>query len=580
VAPIDGIFYGRASGVGNPIMYVGAKTGRDGIHGATMASDEFSDEGPSQRPTVQVGDPFMEKLLVEACLEIFAADLLIGIQDMGAAGLTSSSVEMAARSGSGLEIDLDRVPRRARGLQPYEMLLSESQERMLLVAKPGCEERVTAICEKWGLDVATIGKVTETGRWVVKATAGYDPLSDSGVASEPTVVCDLPVGLLADDAPSYDRPRGEDASLPHRHAFDASSSASRDWGKQLLELCGSPNLGSRQWVWRQYDHIVRGGTRLRPGADAAVVRVPCERDGTRVDKWLAFASDGNGRLCELDPFQGGAMALAEACRNLVCVGAEPIGVTDCLNFGSPERPHVMDQFARAIDGVADACRALDVPVVGGNVSFYNETDGRAILPTPTIAAVGLVQREEHVTPSSFTEAGLTVLLLGAAQAGPMGGSEYVAALTGEVKGTPPHIDLALEARLQKLLLSLIRVDERIVQSAHDVSEGGLAVALAECCVARADGSEAVGATVELMGDEPLAALLFGEAPSRVIVSCRAGDAPQIAQQARAGDVPVCEIGTTGGDALELRRDGDRLLRVALSALHEARENCLAAIVGT
>ena len=584
VAQADRIFYGRASGVGNPVMYVGAKTGRDGIHGATMASDEFKDGGPQQRPTVQVGDPFTEKLLIEACLEIFAEELLIGIQDMGAAGLTSSSIEMAARAGSGLELDLDEVPRRARGLRPYEMLLSESQERMLLVCKPGHEARVREICDKWQLDVAVIGRVTDSGRWVVKATPNFDPLADATGPRAPIVVCDLPVGLMADDAPKYDRPQADDPSLPARLAFDpASLPEPANYSAALLDMIGRPNLGSRKWVWRQYDSIVRGGTRVRPGSDAGVVRVPCEMTGkdgktTRIEKLLAFSSDCNARLVELDPFMGGAMAVAEVCRNLVCTGAEPIGLTDCLNFGSPERPHVMRQFARAIDGIAAACRALAVPIVSGNVSLYNETDGRAILPTPTIAGVGLVHADAHVVPSRFCEAGRTVLLLGASSGGPLGGSEWVSAHTGEVKGTPPGIDLELEARLQRLLLELSRSAPRVLASAHDVSDGGLAIALAECCVGDGPADPEVGADITLDGSEPVAAALFGEAPSRVVVSVSPGSADTVLARARAANVPAIVLGSTGGGRLVVRR-GAPILEVTLGELRARRDACLEAIVG-
>ncbi|MSP24752.1 MAG: phosphoribosylformylglycinamidine synthase subunit PurL [Myxococcales bacterium] len=584
VARADRIFYGRASGVGNPVMYVGAKTGRDGIHGATMASDEFKDEGPKQRPTMQVGDPFTEKLLIEACLEIFAEDLLIGIQDMGAAGLTSSSVEMASRAQSGLELDLDEVPRRARGLSPYEMLLSESQERMLLVCKPGKEPRVREICEKWQLDVAVIGRVTDSNRWVVVASPGFDPLVDAGAPRAPVVVCDLPVSLLADDAPKYDRPQAEDPSLAARHAFDAEAIAEpANYGAALLDMIGRPNLGSRQWVWRQYDSIVRGGTRVRPGSDAGVVRVPCERreaDGTtsRVEKLLAFASDCNGRAVELEPYNGAAMAVAEVCRNLVCTGAEPIGLTDCLNFGSPERPHVMRQFARAVDGIAAACRALGVPIVSGNVSLYNETDGRPILPTPTIAGVGLVHAPSHVVPMRFCEAGRVVALLGASEGGPLGGSEWVSAHTGEVKGTPPRIDLALEARLQRLMLELAQSEPRLVTSAHDVSDGGLAIALAECCVGDGPADPEVGATLRLVGDEPLAAALFGEAPSRIIVSVAPADFAAVRARAAAANVAITELGTTGGDRLVIAR-GEIVIDLGLDELRQRRDRCLDSIVG-
>jgi phosphoribosylformylglycinamidine synthase II len=578
VVRTDRIFYGRASGVGNPVIYVGARTGRDGIHGATMASDEFSAGGPSRRPTVQVGDPFMEKLLLEACLEIFAEDLLVGVQDMGAAGLTSSSVEMAGRSGSGLDLDLDLVPRRAVGLTPYEMLLSESQERMLLVAQPGKEARVEEICRKWELEAAIIGRVTDTGRWVVRATPGHDPLAGTSAPRAAVVVCDLPVDFLTDAAPKYDRPQRDDPSLPARLAFDPGAIPDpASWGDALLALAGSPNLGSRRWVWRQYDHIVRGGTIVRPGGDAAVVRVPCERDGVVVDKLLAFSTDCNARLCELDPRGGAAMAVAEACRNLVVTGAEPIGLTDCLNFGSPERPEIMAQFSRAVDGMAEACRALGVPIVSGNVSLYNETDGRAILPTPTLGAVGLVRDPGDVVRATFPGAGLSVVLLGGPLGGPLGGSEYVAWRTGEVKGTPPRIDLALEARLQALVLELCRAG--LLRSAHDVSDGGLAIALAECCVAGDDAAAMVGAEVAIDVEEPLAAALFGEAPSRVVASARPEDVTEIVRRASAVGVPVQISGTTGGARLAIACGGRRVVDVALAALRDVRERCLEPIVG-
>ena len=581
VVRTDRIFYGRATGVGNPVIYVGAKTGRDGIHGATMASDEFSAGGPSQRPTVQVGDPFMEKLLVEACLEIFAEDLLVGVQDMGAAGLTSSSVEMAGRSGSGLDLDLDLVPRRAARLTPYEMLLSESQERMLLVAHPGKEARVQEICKKWELDAAIIGHVTDTGRWVVRATPGYDPLADSPVPRAPVVVCDLPVDFLTDAAPKYDRPQKDDPTLPARLAFDpATIPDPASWSDALLAMAGSPNLGSRRWVWRQYDHIVRGGTGVRPGSDAGVVRVPCERDGKTIEKLLAFSADCNGRLCELDPRQGAAMAVAEACRNLACAGAEPVGLTDCLNFGSPERPEIMRQFSLAVDGMADACHALSVPIVSGNVSLYNETDGRAILPTPTIGAVGLVRDAGDVTRAAFPSAGLAVLLLGPEAGGPLGGSEYVASHTGEVKGPPPRIDLALEAKLQALLLEMLQARPRLVESAHDVSDGGLAIALAECCAATDDAEAMVGAEITLPDGEPLAAALFGEAPSRIVVAAHPAGVAEIERWAKERGSRVRALGTTGGGRLVLRRGGAMVVDVTLAAVREARERCLEGIVGT
>jgi phosphoribosylformylglycinamidine synthase len=590
VARADRIFYGRASGVGNRILYIGAKTGRDGIHGATMASDEFSEGGPSQRPTMQVGDPFMGKLLIEACLELFAADVLEGIQDMGAAGLTSSSVEMAGRAKNGIELDLDLIPRRAKAMTPYEILLSESQERMLLVAKPGCEERVLAICRKWDLDAAVVGVVTATKRWVVKATPGYDPLADAPIARSAVAVCDIPIAILTDDAPIYSRPHtpGKDNAT----ALDPASVPTLTeevLAGELLDLVGSPNVGSRAWVWRQYDQIVRGGTIVRPGSDAAVVRVPCDRDGATVEKLLAFAVDCNGRMCELDPFVGGAMAIAEVCRNLVCSGAEPIGITDCLNFGSPERPEVMDQFAKAVDGLAMACKALEVPIVSGNVSLYNETTvrdddgqpvGRSILPTPTVAAVGLVAAREDIVTAPFKRAGDAVLLLGkAASSGAraLAGSEWLTRAMGKLAGEGPLIELGAEARLQKLLLRLARA--RVLSSAHDVSDGGLAVALAECCAA---GENDVGAHVELSPSESsvqAAAELFGEAPSRVVVSVLPGYVERVLAEARSIGVDAVRIGETGGSTLEIGVAPIGKLVVSVADVRERREACLRPIVG-
>lgn len=579
VVHTDAIFYGRASGVGNNVLYVGARTGRDGIHGATMASDEFSGKGPSQRPTVQVGDPFMEKLLLEACLEIFGERLLVGVQDMGAAGLTSSSVEMASRSGSGLDLDLDKVPRRTRGLTPYEMLLSESQERMLMVAKPGMEARVFEICKKWELDCAIIGKVTETGRWIVRATPGFDPYVDKAREPRPeekVVVCDLPVDFLTDAAPKYDRPTRADASLPERRAWSGAELAGAGGARLFLELIGSENLGSRHWVYRQFDSIVRGGTLVRPGADAAVVRVPCEANGMKVDKYLAFVADCNGRIVELDPRRGGAWAVAEVCRNLACVGAEPIGLTDCLNFGNPERPEIMWQFSEAIDGIADACKALEVPVVSGNVSLYNETDGRAILPTPTIGGVGLVDAPTSVPSGFFEREGLTVALLGTPNPGTLGGSALVAQLTGKVQGEPPALDLAAEVKLQRCVRTLAR--SRAVTTAHDVSDGGLAIALAECAIGPYDQAKVIGVRAALPpGGSPLAAL-YGEAPGRVVVAFEPAKQAEVERIAKEHGVPYTRLGETGGDLIALTSHGEEL---AVST-HDARScwrACLVKIVG-
>jgi phosphoribosylformylglycinamidine synthase subunit PurL len=585
VARVDRIFYGRASGVDNAILYLGAKTGRDGIHGATMASDAFSEGGPAQRPTMQVGDPFMGKLLLEACLELFSENVLEGIQDMGAAGLTSSSVEMAGRANNGVEIDLDLVPRRAKAMTPYEILLSESQERMLLVAKPGHEARVLEICARWDLDAAIIGKVTDTQRWVVKATPGYDPLGDLPSARAAIVVCDVPIGVLTDNAPVYDRPRAGPAS-PGAPVDATAVPIPADVGSSLLDLVGSPNVGSRAWVWRQYDHIVRGGTVVRPGSDAAVVRVLCEGHGKVVTKLLAFAVDCSPRICALDPFVGGAMAVAEVCRNLACSGAEAVGITDCLNFGNPERPEVMDQLARAIDGIAAACNALGVPVVSGNVSLYNETDGRSILPTPAVAAVGLVANPEEIVTAPFKHAGDAVILLGeAACTGPraLGGSEWLVRATstttrpGALAGQAPPIDLAAEARLQRLLIELARA--HLLASAHDVSDGGLAAALAECCTI---GPVDLGIRVTLpTSGTPVDALamLFGEAASRVVVSATASALDRLIERARIAGVPAARIGETGGDDLVIAAPPLALISVPVRELRARREACLSTMVG-
>ncbi len=597
VARTDRIFYGRAAGVGNPLLYMGAKTGRDGIHGATMASDEFGEgkEGKGElatassikkgvRSTMQVGDPFMGKLLLEACLELFAANVLEGIQDMGAAGLTSSSVEMAGRAGNGLELDLDKIPRRARKMTPYEILLSESQERMLLVAQKGKEDEVIRICKKWDLDCAIVGRVTDTKRWVVTATPGYDPLDGLPPKGEKKICADIPVDALTDAAPIYDRPR---KAPPEHH--DVEVPESTDPRADLLALLASPNVGSRSWIWRQYDHIVRGGTIVRPGSDAAVVRVPCERDGKVVMKHLAFAVDCNGRYVELDPNEGARMAIAEVCRNLVCSGAEPIGITDCLNFASPEDPGTMDQFARAIDGLGDACRALDVPIVSGNVSLYNETTDAAvgrkpILPTPTVAAVGLVNDERDVVTAWWKREGDVVLLLGEAASSGLGGSEYQALKAKKLGGPAPRLDLNLEVRLQKLVLALAR--GHLLESAHDVADGGLAVALTECCVTSPSPEQMVGASIALPAELApfgVSALLFGEAPSRVVVSVSPKNEAEVLRLAAEADVRATVLGKTAGAGVNAKLTvsasgkGAAPIDVPLHELHRARESCLDAI---
>jgi phosphoribosylformylglycinamidine synthase len=573
VAKTDDLFFGVARGVGNSIMYVGARTGRDGIHGATMASAEFDDASEQKLPTVQVGDPFMEKLLLEACLEIFAANVLEGVQDMGAAGLTSSSVEMAGRAGTGVELDLDLIPRRTRHLSPYEMLLSESQERMLMVAKPGREPEVVDICRKWDLEVAVIGRVTDTGRFVCKATPGYDPLAATPIPRDAVVVVDLPIDALTDAAPKYDRPQSE--PQPSAKATremtpvgaGPESSVVKDVGAELLRMVGSPNLGSRAWIWRQYDHIVQDGTVVRPGqGDAAVVRVLCEDGEQRIEKLLAIAVDCNGRQVELDPWAGAAMAVAECARNVVCAGGEPLGLTDCLNFGSPQKPETMWRFARAIDGIRDACLELDVPVVSGNVSLYNETDGRPILPTPTVAVVGQLRDPRDRLTMGYARDGDVIAHLGAPSRGALGGSEWLVQQTGRVTGVPPGIELRAERALQHAVLELARA--HVLSSAHDVSDGGLAICLAECCLAGGRGARVRVPKADALTAE---GCLFSEEPSRVIVSFAPEHQERIASICVRHDVPFSAIGVVDGDALALEGMGSVKVRELFDAWSRALE---------
>ncbi len=573
VARSAGLFFGKAEGVGNAILYVGSRTGRDGIHGATMASAEFDEGSEAKLPTVQVGDPFREKLLVEACLEIFASGALAGVQDMGAAGLTSSTVEMAGRAGNGVELDLDLVPRRARMLTPYELLLSESQERMLMVAKPGREGDVLAICEKWDLDYAVIGHVTDTGRFVCKATPGYDPLEPT-LERAPELFVDVPVRALTDEAPLYDRPQREPAPIADE-APDVSSLEPRE---ALLSLVGSPNIGSRQWIWRQYDHIVRDGTVFRPGeSDAAVLRVFCPREDGDAElkdalvKYLALATDGNGRFVQLDPHHGAAMIVAECARNIVCSGGEPLGLTDCLNFGSPKNPETMWRIARAIEGLGDACRALSIPVVSGNVSLYNETDGAAILPTPSVAIVGQLADLADRVGLGFQASGDLVVHLGAPSRGNLGGSELAASLAGRLTGPAQRIDLDAEARLQRAMLALARA--RLVRSAHDVSDGGLAVCIAESAIA-----SGLGARVRLPGgasDAAPAARLFAEEPSRIVVSVAPDDLKRVSAILEEHAVPFEVIGEVLGASVVV----EDVLEVAVDRLLDAHHRCLEPIVG-
>ena len=549
VARTDRLAKGVASGAGNPVYYVGARTGRDGIHGATMASAEFDDRSADNRPAVQVGDPFMEKLLLEACLEVMRTDALVGIQDMGAAGLTCSTCEMAARGGTGIDIDVSRVPQRETGMTPYEIMLSESQERMLLVVRQGREAEVERVFDKWDLHAVRIGEVTGDGLLRVR---------DRG-----RVVAEIPNRELADGAPVYDRPTRYPAYLDEAQRLDLSAlSAPADLTRTWLDLLAAPVIASKRWVYRQYDHMVRTNTVALPGLGAGVVRIK----GT--GRALAMSVDGNGRHAWLDPREGGRLAVAEAARNVACAGAAPIGATNCLNFGNPERPDIMWQFVQAVEGIAEGCRALGIPITGGNVSLYNETDGQAIHPTPVLGVVGLLEDAGQVLTRLFPAAGLDVVLLGDA-AGALGGSEYLKRVHGLVRGRPAPVDFDREKALQQLVVDAAR--RGMLCSAHDCAEGGLAVALAECCIE----SGGVGARVDLpasagAGDGlDVVRGLFGESPSRIVVSATRDRRVELLERARALGVPAAVVGRTGGDRVTVSVAGAVVADVALEAAEHA-----------
>ena len=540
IAGTDEIITGVASGVGNAVYYVGAKTGRDGIHGATMASAEFDDKSSEKRPAVQVGDPFMEKLLLEACLEVMKTDALVGIQDMGAAGLTSSSCEMAGRGGAGIEIDVSLVPQRETGMTPYEIMLSESQERMLLVVKRGRESEVERIFGRWDLHAVHIGEVTADRMVRVK--------------NRSEVVAEIPTTSLTDGAPVYRRPMTEPAYLTDARQLSLSTlGAPPPVPDVFRRLLVSPGIADKRWVYRQYDHMVRTNTLLNPGMGAGVVRV---KGTTRA---LALSVDGNARFVYLDPFAGAQLAVAEAARNVACAGGLPIGATNCLNFGNPERPEIMWQFARAVEGIGAACRALDIPVTGGNVSLYNETEGKAILPTPVLGVVGLIEDATTVVGKSFRAEGDAVVLLGTGH-GELGGSEYLKIIHGLVRGVPPRLDLELEKALQGLLVR--GVSDGLIKSAHDCAEGGLAVTLAECCFGSTMGATADIPEVAVAAGHGDVAALFGESASRVLVSVDAGRTAEVQALARDAGVPAAVIGRVGGDRIRIAVAG----RVVLDEL--------------
>ncbi|MCC6850469.1 MAG: phosphoribosylformylglycinamidine synthase subunit PurL [Deltaproteobacteria bacterium] len=555
VVRADRIFRARATGVGNPVMYVGSRTGRDGIHGASLlASAEFDAESERKRPTVQVGDPFTEKLLLEACLELMAPEMshhLVAIQDMGAAGLTSSSTEMASRGGTGIDLDLSCVPLREAGVTPYEILLSESQERMLLVVHRGSEDAVKAVFDKWDLEAAVIGRVTDTRR--LRCTF------------EGRVVVDVPIAPLTDEAPVYERPAAEPQGGEESAKLKLTDLAEpADYNQTLLRLLESPNLCSREWVYRQYDSYVGGGTVVRPGSDAAVVRLPGS------DKAIAMTVDCNSRLCLVDPYVGAVSAVAEAARNLAASGAEPIGVTNCLNFGSPEKPEVMWQFQQAVAGLRDACLAFGTPVISGNVSFYNETEGRSIPPTPVIGMVGLLEDASRHVTQWFKSEGDAVVLLGRNRE-ELGSSEYLAVIHHQVRGGVPWIDLETERRLIRTVVEAAR--EGLLRSAHDVAEGGLAVALAECCIA-SETTAPLGARIELEGGFRPDALLFGESQARMIVSVRRRHLTRLREIARREEVPIAVIGEVRGQRLEI---GD-FVGIDVATLGEAWRTALAGML--
>ncbi len=536
---------GVADGVGNPVMVVGARTGRDGIHGATFASVELSAESEAKRSAVQVGDPFMEKLLMEACLELIDRGVIVGIQDMGAAGLTSSSCEMASRSGNGIEMDLSLVPRRETGMTPYEIMLSESQERMLVVPQAGKEGEVAEVFTRWGLEAVVVGRVTDDGMLRL--------LEDGKVVAE------IPAKALTDEAPVYHRPTREPEYFSRLKAAEVEEFEAESAPKDiLLTLLSRPSIASKEWVFRQYDHQVGTNTVAVPGGDSAVLRVR----GT--SKGIALTTDCNSRFVYMDPYVGGALAVVEAAQNIVCVGAKPLAITDCLNFGNPEKPEIFWQFEQACAGVAEACRVLDTPVTGGNVSLYNESEGVAIYPTPAIGMVGMTENVAKVLPNHFSKEGQAILLLGEKD-GVLAGSEYLAALAGKEEGALPKLDLAEIKNRLDFFLHLHALD--LVEAAHDITEGGLAVALAEMC--QTEGAEV---NVNLMGERPHA-VLFGERLGRILFSVRQNKKELVLAEAEKFRMPVHFLGTTGGEALKIYLDGKEAVQADL-------QECAAAHQGT
>lgn len=543
----DKIQRGVAKGVGNPVFYVGPPTGRDGIHGATFASEELTEESEAKRTAVQVGDPFMEKLVMEACLELIDSGIVLGIQDMGAAGLTCSSAEMASKAGNGLELYLDEVPQREEGMTAYEMMLSESQERMLFVVEPKDEAKAREIFERWGVICAKVGKVTDDGRL---------KLFHHG-----ELVGDMPVKALVDECPIYEKPSAVPAYYVENESVDTTRYEEvQDLGAALEKVLSSPSVASKAWVYNQYDYMVRTSTAVRPGSDAAVVTV----HGTR--KALAMTTDCNGRFVYLDPEVGGRIAVSEAARNIVCSGAEPLAITDNLNFGSPEKPDIFWQMERAVDGMAEACRVLDTPVIGGNVSLYNENAKGAIYPTPVVGMVGLVHDTDHITTQGFKSAGDIVFLLGETKA-ELGGSEFQAVVHGIVEGRPPQLDLEVEKKLLGTVLEAIQGG--LVRSAHDLSEGGLAVALAESCI-----SGGVGAKVDITSELRPDFMLFSESQSRILLSASPEKAEALEKLLAERGVPAARIGVVEGSELNVAVNGTEVLSKPVDQLRRVWEDVI------
>ena len=544
------IYLAKAEGKGNPVIYVGAKTGRDGIHGATMASAEFDENSEAKRPNVQIGDPFKEKLLLEACLELMKTDYIVGIQDMGAAGLTSSSFEMASKSGSGVRLDLDMVPMREKNMNPYEIMLSESQERMLMVAKKGKEDKVKEIFDKWDLDAVVIGEVTDDG---------YVRLCWKGEE-----VAALEAAPLADEAPKYKRPYSRPASQDELQK-PVTVKCPDSIQDVLTKMLANPTIASKRWVWEQYDHMVRVGTVQLPGSDAAVIRL------NESEKGVALSSDCNSRYCYLNPYEGGKAAIAESARNVAVSGARPRAFTNCLNFGNPEKEGIMWQFATAIDGIADAAKALETPVVSGNVSLYNETEGKPVHPTPTIVMVGVIDDVTKKIGSYFKDLGSSVYLIGE-NTGHIGGSEYLAYIHGKELGDAPAVDLEREKAIIDFMCAA--ADKRLINAAHDVSDGGLAVAIAEMTF----GGSNIGADVKLESKLADDALLFGENHGRVVLEVTGACAGQVEKLAAKYKLPLKRIGRTAGDSIVVSVNGEKLISLSVKDAESIWKNTIGEIM--